>query len=70
MAKSRYDVIVGNIGMVYSGISRKDAESKFNTYVVQSKEKYGRASGETVTLMRDNEVIAETEGSLQSEEGI
>lgn len=61
--KSEYEVIVGNIGTVYSGGSISQAKSKFATYVKQSKSDSGRAGGEDVTIMKDGEPIKEFYGS-------
>lgn len=51
----RYEVIVGNIGNVLQTNSYKEAKDTYNEYVQQSKENYGRAAGETVTLF-DNKI--------------
>jgi hypothetical protein len=59
MAKHTYDVIVGNIGTVYSGPSRREAERRYNEYVEQSQTNDGRAAGEPVALMRDNDIFME-----------
>lgn len=56
---ANYDVIVGNVGTVYSGSDEAEARSKFDSYVGVSR---GRAAGEDVTLMRDGESIAEYVG--------
>jgi len=50
-------VVVGNIGTVYDGSSRTEANRKFREYVKQSKETGCRASGEEVTLFAGGEVI-------------
>jgi hypothetical protein len=60
--KSHWEVIVGNIGTVYSGGSALEAKRKFTTYVKQSKSGVGRAGGEDVTLMRDGEPVREHYG--------
>jgi hypothetical protein len=46
-----FEVIVGNIGSVYSGPSLVEAHRIFDEYVSQSRSGYGRAGGETVTLV-------------------
>lgn len=51
-----YQVIVGNIGTVYSGNTEQTACDIFDEYVKMSQAPYGRASGESVTLMMDGEV--------------
>jgi hypothetical protein len=62
--QDRYEVIVGNIGSVYSGNSLKEANRKFSTYVRQSRQGTGRAAGEDVTMMRDGEPFKENYGKL------
>jgi len=57
--KNQYEVVVGNIGTVYSGWSTKDAARTFMEYRVQSKSGYGRASHEPVTLFYDGEIVKE-----------
>jgi hypothetical protein len=53
----KFEVIVGNIGTVYSGTNRHEAEGAYNEYVVASKLKAGRAAGEQVTMMKDGEPV-------------
>ena len=68
-----YEVIVGNIGMVFSGekteANRVEAYRTFNHYVEASKSECGRAGGETVTLFLDEEIIKEHIGSIETEYG-
>jgi hypothetical protein len=54
-----YEIIVGNIGSVYSGPSKREANRAFREYVDQSKSGYGRASGEEVTMFCDGETVKE-----------
>jgi len=54
-AKIKYEVLVGNIGIVYTGFSKPDAMKEFNEYVKQSKTNKGRAGNEDVVLMADGE---------------
>ena len=58
-----YEVIVGNIGTVYSGPSRRFARTTFDDYAIQSCEGYGRAADESVTMTEDGEPILEHFGS-------
>mgnify|MGYP000025147312 CR=1 FL=1 len=51
-----YQVIVGNIGTVYDGVSFMEAKQAYSDYRQQSRDNYGRASGETVTMLCDNEI--------------
>ena len=60
---SEYELIVGNIGTVYSGSSKKEALKHYSIYVKQSKTGRGRAGGEDVTLMQNGEPIKEFFGS-------
>ena len=62
-----FEVIVGNIGNVYTGSFRGDAYNRFNTYVEQSKTNYGRAAGESVAILRNGEVIKEFIGTIEQE---
>ena len=59
-----FEVIVGNIGTVYSGTSLKQALVDFSEYKTQSKNEYGRAAGEDVFLMHNNETKFEFYGSI------
>jgi hypothetical protein len=45
-----YEVVVGNIGTVYSGNSLREASQCYSEYVKQSKMSSGHASGEDVTM--------------------
>lgn len=59
MSKDRYEVVVGNIGTVYTGTSLIGATQKFNMYRKDSIERYGRASDVPVTLFKNGEVLQE-----------
>ncbi len=52
-----YDIIVGNIGHVGTYEDLEAALVVFIDYVSQSLHGYGRASGETVSLFQDGELI-------------
>jgi hypothetical protein len=65
--RSIYEVIVGNIGTVYTGTSKAEAIKRFNTYVAQSKSLRGRAGGESVTIIKDGEPIKEHFGEQDLE---
>lgn len=60
----KFQVIVGNIGTVYSGNNYMQAECKFSRYVKLSKANVGRAAGEPVTLMHNGEPRREYIGTL------
>lgn len=51
-----FEVLVGNIGTVYSGPLFKEALQDYSEYKRQSARQYGRAAGEPVILLRDGEV--------------
>lgn len=53
-----YQVIVSNIGTVYIGAQRAEAYRQFRRYQEASGD-YGRALGETVTMMVDGEIAKE-----------
>lgn len=54
-----YEVIVGNIGTVYKGGDKQVAIATFEEYKRQSADGYGRAAGEPVSLLFEEEVIDE-----------
>jgi hypothetical protein len=58
-AASTYEVIVGNIGTVYSGSNHLEATRTWASYVKDSKSGGGRADGESVTLMKNGEIERE-----------
>ena len=64
----QFEVVCGNIGSVYSGDSRTDAQTQFREYVAASKAECGRAGGEDVTLFMDGEIVREHIGSLHDAE--
>ena len=64
MPRLRYTTIVGNIGIVYDGTSRLFALRHFNEYRAQSNTGRGRANGEDVTMLTNDEVTAEHIGRL------
>lgn len=55
----KYQVLVGNIGITYDGDSKKEAMKIYDEYVKQSKTNKGRAGGEDVIVMCDDEPIKE-----------
>ncbi len=59
----KFQVIVGNIGQVYIGKNKQIAKKDYADYVKFSKDRYGRASGEDVTLFEDGEPIREYYGT-------
>lgn len=63
----RFQVIVNNLGTVYDGASSVDANKIYKAYIQASKEPHGRASGESVIMLKDDEIMREYEGTLQDE---
>ena len=61
---AKFEVIVGNVGTVYSGNNYMQAATKYSAYVKLSKANYGRVAGESVTLMHNGEIRSEYEGTL------
>lgn len=60
MKNTIWEVIVGNIGCVYSGNARDEAERAFTEYRQQSENgSTARAAGEPVTLIKDGEPVDE-----------
>lgn len=57
--KSEYEVIVGNIGTVCNVSSKQAADGVYAVYKEQSIKGYGRASGEPVTMTKNEEIIKE-----------
>ena len=53
-----WQVVVGNVGTVYSGDSETVARDKYRVYVDQSLHGSGRAGGEPVHLLHNGEVVA------------
>ena len=64
---AHYQVIVGNIGTVYSGPHLPTARIQYNEYVSQSRDNYGRAAGESVVLLTDDEICDEYDGTISEE---
>jgi hypothetical protein len=60
----KYSVIVVNIGEVYRGNNRSEADRTYREYVSLSKAIAGRASGEDVTLFGNlaPDILAEYHG--------
>ena len=61
-------VVVGNIGTVFTGSTRKYARQAYKDYVKLSKDGYGRAAGESVTRFVDGKIIQEYVGTVDQEE--
>jgi len=59
MTRKWYEVIVGNIGTVFRGTSRKQANKEFVAYRRLSLTTGFRGSGESVTLMHGETILRE-----------
>lgn len=59
-----YEVIVGNVGTVYSGFDLVEADAHYEIYVGLSLSGHSRASDESVTLMEDGEIERHFVGAL------
>lgn len=64
-----FEVIVGNVGSVYRGASRIQANRKFREYVEQSRSFVGRAGGETVSLLADDVLVEDYYQGLGLKDG-
>jgi hypothetical protein len=58
----QWEVIIGNVGSVYRGTNGFEARQAFFGARKASLSPYGRASGESVVLMRDGDIVQEHEG--------
>jgi len=56
---NNYQVIVGNIGIVYDGSDPSMARLNYEEYKNQSIMEYGRVANESVILIKNNEIIEE-----------
>jgi len=56
---ANFELIVGNIGTVYTGRNKREANRLFRHYQELSESNTGRAGKETVTLFADNEIVHE-----------
>jgi hypothetical protein len=65
---NRWEVLVGNIGKVFDGTRESAARVAYKDYVIQSKSGNGRASGESVTLMKNGEPVSEHFGKNEDED--
>ena len=55
----KYEVIVGNVGTIYQGDNLASARKEYKAYVKISKEGYGRAGNEEVTLFDGGDILEE-----------
>jgi hypothetical protein len=57
MSKIQFEVIVGNLGIVYQGKSHRDANKLFRVYRRKSQISDGRVANENVVIFRNGEPI-------------
>jgi hypothetical protein len=57
--KTRFSVVVGNVGKVYEGSCPELASLIFNNYIEMSKAPFGTASGQDVTMLDGQDVVKE-----------
>lgn len=67
MGKNHYQVIMSNVGIVYEGTNGFTAIKEYNSCIALSKNSLGRASGENVELLRNDEIMRIFVGSLEKE---
>jgi hypothetical protein len=56
-SKHTYEVIVGNIGTIYTGTDKDQATRDFELYAYRSKHNIGRGAREPVTMTLDGDEI-------------
>lgn len=54
-----FELIVGNVGTVYTGADEVEAQRLFNHYAALASDGRGRCAYEDVYLMQDGEPVAE-----------
>ena len=60
---AKFEVIVGNIGIVHEGNNYMKACTVYTNYVKASKAGVGRAANESVTMMHNDDIKREHIGS-------
>lgn len=66
MSSKPFEIIVGNIGSVWTGSNYMQAETRFHAWVKDSKTGLGRSGGESVILLHNGEPRKEYAGTLQA----
>jgi hypothetical protein len=67
LTMTQWEVICGNVGTVYRGANGFEARQAFYGMRKASLAPCGRASGESVVLMRDGEIVQEHIGETEKE---
>ena len=52
-----YELIAGNVGMVYNGNDGEQAHCMFVDYIERSQSGRGRAAWEPITLLKNGEIL-------------
>lgn len=60
----QYEVVIGNIGTIWTGATLKNALREFHGYRLVSQSGKGPAGGEDVTLFKDGELVKEYQATL------
>lgn len=68
VSMNTYEVYVGNIGNVYTGHNAREARRTFAEYVDMSRAGYGRAAGEAVSLLKNDEIVSDYIGAVNMNE--
>ena len=63
-----YSIHVDNVGTVDTFKSRKEAVKEYLIWMEESSKPYGRASGESVYLLRNGEPVCEYIGTMEVEQ--
>lgn len=58
-----YEVIVGNLGLVHNSEDEEAAQRAWRDYAELSASGYGRVANEPVTLLKDDEIVREHDGT-------
>lgn len=66
--KVLYEVLVSNIGKVWEGNNTYTANAIYAQYVRKSTKDIGRASGESVDMLKNNEIVKSFVGRLHDKE--
>ena len=64
MSNNHYSVVVSNVGQVFEGPSKAEANEAYEKYCRLSKATQGRYAGEDVTLWEDGQILKEHAGWL------
>jgi len=63
----QYSLVVGELGKVFDGCSRPEANRQFALFVIQSKIARSKSDGKPVTLFKNYEIVRESTGRIVKE---